>query len=72
MANIITDIRIICSIALLFFPALSPAFYILYITAGVNTMATLAAIQEGHLIRTGTPDKATTGCLSLRIEGPIM
>jgi CDP-diacylglycerol--glycerol-3-phosphate 3-phosphatidyltransferase len=67
MANIITGIRIICSIALLFFPALSPAFYILYITAGVSTMATLAAIQER-----GTPDKATAGCLSLRIEGLIM
>lgn len=38
MANIITCIRIICSIALLFFPALSPVFYILYITAGVSDM----------------------------------
>lgn len=39
MANIITLIRIICSIALLFFPALSPAFYALYITAGISDMA---------------------------------
>lgn len=38
MANIITCIRIICSIALLFFPALSPVFCILYITAGVSDM----------------------------------
>ena len=38
MANIITGIRILCSIALLFFPAFSPAFYILYIAAGVSDM----------------------------------
>ena len=38
MASIITGIRIICSIVLLFFPALSPEFYVLYITAGVSDM----------------------------------
>ena len=38
MANIITGIRIICSIALLFCPVFSPAFYALYITAGVSDM----------------------------------
>ena len=38
MANIITGIRIICSIALLFCPVLSPAFYTLYIVAGVTDM----------------------------------
>lgn len=38
MANIITGIRIICSIALLFFPAFSPAFYTLYIVAGISDM----------------------------------
>ena len=38
IANIITGIRILCSIALLFFPALSPAFYTLYIIAGVSDM----------------------------------
>ena len=38
MANIITTIRILCSFALLFFPAFSPAFYTLYITAGVSDM----------------------------------
>ena len=37
-ANIITIIRILCSIALLFFPAFSTAFYVLYITAGVSDM----------------------------------
>ena len=38
MANIITGIRILCSIGLLFFPAFSPAFYTLYIAAGVSDM----------------------------------
>lgn len=38
MANIITCIRILCSIFLLFCPALSMAFYALYITAGVSDM----------------------------------
>ena len=36
MANIITCIRIICSMALLFFPVFSTTFYALYITAGVS------------------------------------
>ena len=38
MANIITGIRIVLSIALLFCPALSPAFYALYIAAGFSDM----------------------------------
>ena len=38
MANSITCIRIACSIALLFCPAFSPAFYLLYIIAGVSDM----------------------------------
>ena len=38
MANIITSIRIVCGIALLFFPAFSPPFYVLYIIAGVSDM----------------------------------
>ena len=36
MANTITSIRILCSIALLFFHAFSPVFYVLYITAGIS------------------------------------
>ena len=39
MANLITCIRIICSIVLLFRPVFSPAFYILYLAAGVSDMA---------------------------------
>ena len=38
MANIITGIRIVCSIALMFCPVFSPVFYTLYITAGVSDM----------------------------------
>ena len=49
MANIITGIRIICSIALVFFPAFSPAFYTLYIVAGISD------ILDGTVARkTGT------------------
>ena len=38
MANLITIVRILCSIALLFCEAFSPWFYALYITAGVSDM----------------------------------
>jgi CDP-diacylglycerol--glycerol-3-phosphate 3-phosphatidyltransferase len=38
LANSITTIRIICSIALLFFSSFSTAFCTLYITAGVSDM----------------------------------
>jgi CDP-diacylglycerol--glycerol-3-phosphate 3-phosphatidyltransferase len=38
MANLITAIRILCSISLLFCAAFSPWFYALYITAGVSDM----------------------------------
>ena len=36
MANVITGIRIVLSIVLLFCPALSPMFYALYIAAGLS------------------------------------
>lgn len=38
MANIITCIRILCSVALLFCPVFSPAFYTLYTVAGLSDM----------------------------------
>lgn len=38
IANIITGIRIVCSIALLFCPLFSQAFYALYLTAGISDM----------------------------------
>lgn len=38
MANIITCIRVLCSIGMLFVPVFSPTFYILYLIAGVSDM----------------------------------
>ena len=38
MANAITSCRIVCSILLLFVPTFSPAFYTLYIMAGITDM----------------------------------
>ena len=38
MANIVTSLRIVCSIALLLFPVFSRAFYALYLTAGLSDM----------------------------------
>ena len=38
MANMVTGCRILCSILLLFFPAFSPWFYILYLTGGFTDM----------------------------------
>ena len=38
IANIITSIRIFCSIALLFCMVLTPAFYTLYMVAGITDM----------------------------------
>ena len=38
MANIITGVRMIFAVALLFCPAFSPAFYVLYVAAGTSDM----------------------------------
>ena len=46
MANMISAIRIVCSIALLFCPVFSPTFYALYITAGVSDMADGAVARK--------------------------
>ena len=52
MANIITGIRILCSIALLFCPVFSPVFHALYIAAGLSDMI------DGTVARkTGTVSK---------------
>ena len=45
-ANIIPCVRIACSIALLFFPAFSPAFYALYVAAGVSDMTDGAVARK--------------------------
>ena len=49
MANIITGSRIVLSVALLFCPALSPVFFVLYIVAGITDMIDGAVAR-----RTGT------------------
>ena len=49
MANAITGIRIVLSVALLFCPALSPVFLALYLTAGITDMIDGAVAR-----RTGT------------------
>ncbi len=38
MANVLTCLRMALSVALLFCPALSPAFFALYVTAGITDM----------------------------------
>ena len=52
MANIITGIRIVLSVALLVFPALSPAFFVLYAAGGLSDMIDGAVAR-----RTGTVSK---------------
>ena len=49
MANNITGFRIVVSVFLLFFPALSPAFFMLYIAGGISDMIDGAVAR-----RTGT------------------
>ena len=46
MANCITCVRIVCGIALLFCPVFSPAFYALYLIAGVSDMADGAVARK--------------------------
>ena len=46
MANIITGIRIVLSAALLICPALSPAFYVLYLAAGFSDMVDGAVARK--------------------------
>lgn len=50
MANIITSCRILCSIALLFFPAFSPVFYALYLTAGFTNMIDGAIARKTNTV----------------------
>ena len=50
MANLITGIRIVLSVALLFCPALSPAFYTLYIAAGLSDMIDGAVARKTRTV----------------------
>ncbi len=55
MANIITCVRIVCAVALLFFPAFSPAFYALYVIAGVSDVADgVVARKTGSVSESGS------------------
>lgn len=50
MANIITAVRIVLSAALLFFPVFSPAFYALYIAAGISDMTDGAVSRKTNTV----------------------
>lgn len=48
MANFVTVLRIIFSIAMLFCPAFSPAFYVLYLSAGFTDMIDGTIARKTH------------------------
>ena len=48
MANLITGIRVLASVGLLFCPALSPSFYALYLLAGLSDMLDGPVARETH------------------------
>ena len=50
MANIITGIRVLAGIALLFCPAFTPAFYFLYLAAGISDIADGAAARKTNTV----------------------
>ena len=50
MANLITSLRILCSVALLFCRVFSPAFYALYIIAGITDMVDGAVARKTHTV----------------------
>ena len=63
MANIITRIRIVLSVALLIFPALSPAFFVLYVAGGLSDMI------DGAVARKKEPSAGLAqGWIRLRIS----
>ena len=50
MANIITGIRVLASIALLFCPAFTPAFYFWYLAAGISDIADGAVARKTNTV----------------------
>lgn len=50
MANIITSVRILCSIGLCFCPTFSPVFYTLYIIAGLSDMIDGAVARKTNTV----------------------
>lgn len=70
MANIITGVRIICSVGLLLCPALSVSFYVLYLTAGITDMIdgtvarkTNTVTELGSVLDTAADFVLVTVCL---------
>ena len=79
MANIITVVRIICSMSLLFFKAFSPVFYTLYIVAGISDMVdgtiarkTNTASDFGSKLDTSADIVLVTVCLIKMIPAIAM
>lgn len=50
MANVITSCRILCSIAMIFFPALSSEFFILYVIAGFTDMVDGTVARKTNMV----------------------
>lgn len=50
MANFVTSLRIIFSIAMLFYSAFSPAFYVLYLSAGFTDMIDGAIARKTNTV----------------------
>ena len=50
MANILTNIRILCSIALLFCPVFSVVFYALYVIAGLTDIVDGWVARKTHTV----------------------
>ena len=48
MANLITGIRVLASVGLLFCPALSPSFFALYLLAGLTDMIDGPVARKTH------------------------
>lgn len=48
MANLITGIRVLASVGLLFYPALSPSFFALYLLAGLTDMIDGPVARKTH------------------------
>ena len=70
MANIITGIRIVLSIALLFFPALSPAFFVLYVAGGLSDMIdSVVARRTGTVSEFGSRLDTTVLLLLVKLRG---
>jgi len=71
MANIITGIRILLSVALLFYPAFSPTFYALYIAAGFSDMIDGAVARKTGSVSEFGSRLDTIADIDVLTMGPI-